>query len=262
MGKQSHQGAPGLDAREVFFWMLANNGAVNEPEPLCEQLLKRGLPPSIRRFEAEPCVERLQHKIEALVKTIPALSSQLREPVSEPTVRFLWLTIRAEDVQPVLEALAEVAHAAGLTMFDRTKGRYVRPTGPKYFEFADWYGDRSYDSSLDFILRRLEEVDTKLMMPFVVLSRPSGDFVQAMSTNGDYRVEWAETGMDGQRRQYVADKPDATRKRKMQIGSGKKQSVSESAVFGCEEAQAIFAAFYRGEPKPTTFVWHDMTDQL
>lgn len=130
-------------------------------------------------------------------------------------------------------------------------------------ELSGWDNEPHHNPTLKFVLQMVEGVDANCLVPFLVLSRTSEDFVQTQGTDGDYRVEWSEQLPGKKRRHYVANKPGSdNRKRKAMIIAGKKQTPDESDVLSCAEAQAIFTAFYRGEPRPSSFRWQDITDKL
>lgn len=261
-----------VNRRDLFLWKWADNDAIQDPEDLCVELEKTAdaeregkIPAPLVPFHGPGAARTLQKELYQITEKVRGLTALVARPwPNKMHVPFLIVLVQAEDADPspVINKVVEFANEKGFAVYDRTKGRYLGKFGPKFFELRGWKGEITYDPSLEVVLRRLEEVDTELLVPFIVLSRRDGGFVQAMCTDGDYRVEWADIDPQGNQRQYVADKPDAARRRKLEITSGKNPGVSESAALSYAEAKVIFTAFYRGEPRPSQFTWVDITDMV
>lgn len=96
------------------------------------------------------------------------------------------------------------------------------------------------DPSLEQVLEVLGEVGT-LGHSFVVLEATSGDFVQARGDHRALSVEWRSH--EGGTCHRVAARPGAE-------------------ALDLDAARLVFTAFFRGELRPTTFEWLDITAEL
>jgi hypothetical protein len=241
------------ESTSYCIWKWADNKLPGKPNEVFAELMAGRMPSSLQPFKARSIL-RL---IERLALQDCAQGQEWEWQVQNDDVtgdaRFVYVTGPEArfDVFAPNPHLGGAIYRSGLSAYDERLGRLAYG-GPKLvcFEFSDspW----AYDFVEEDLPVLLRQINGRHRNPTGVIVNRRQDFVGIANNGGVYHsLEWRTwigrvEGPFEQWKAFPRRKPTRSRK-------------SDGLSFG--ETLQIIRAFYRGEPRPASCNWRDITAQ-
>jgi hypothetical protein len=247
-------------------WKWADNDAPGSIMDVVRDVYSGEAPLVLAEFDAHAVADAMISKVYSLNGPSGLIL------VAPETVRFngrpiaLALSLAGTITDDVIEQVAQVATAMGLTVLHQETSHLVGDSHPKHHMQRLQHQPDALDPTWEMVTQRLGRLDAAKANPYLILENSIGNYVQVYACDGNYAVEWHERGVEGPKRtQFKHWCAGHEPLKPVLVNHGTREyhiTVFESELLTLDEATEILRSFYQGEGRPEGYGWRDMTDEI